>query len=185
MIISTRHLTLREFEESDFRALNTYQSDPRYLRFYPREWAERTTEEARAFLQRQIDAQHEQPRITFQLAITLRSDGKLIGNAGVRLPRPGATGGDIGCELDPEYWGQGYATEATRAMMAFGFEQLGLHRLHADTIAGNSAARRTLEKLGMTREGVLRQTTLLAGGWADTLVYGMLEDEWRARAAHP
>jgi RimJ/RimL family protein N-acetyltransferase len=182
MMIVTDHLVLREFVESDFEATLAYQSDPRYLRYYQRSWAERTREEARKFFQRQLDAQQEQPRTSFQVAITLREDGKLIGNVGVRRSSANATEGDIGCELAPDYWSLGYATEATRAILAFGFEQLGLHRLSASTIAANSGAWRVLEKLGMTREDELRETTLLEDGWANSLIYGMLEQEWRARS---
>jgi RimJ/RimL family protein N-acetyltransferase len=99
---------------------------------------------------------------------------------GVRKKSAGATEGDMGCELSPEHWNLGYATEATRAMLAFGFEQLGLHRISASTMSANTGAWRVLEKLGMKREGELRETTLLADGWANSVIYGLLEHEWRA-----
>ena len=83
--------------------------------------------------------------------------------------------------MGADYWNRGYATEATRAMLAFGFERLGLHRVRAATLSPNVGAWRVLEKLGMVREGELRETTLLDGGWANSLIYGMLEQEWRAR----
>lgn len=180
MEIVTDHLILREFQESDFEAILAYQSDPRYLRYYERAWIENRAENTRNLLQRFLDSQQEQPRTKFQLAVTLREDGRLIGNVGVRKESAEATQGDVGCELAPDYWNLGYATEATRAMLSFGFEQLGLHRLWASTIADNRGAWRVLEKLGMTREGELRETTLLADGWANSVVYGMLEQEWRA-----
>ncbi len=66
-------------------------------------------------------------------------------------------------------------------MIAFGFEQLHLHRLWASTNAGNSAAQHVLEKLGMKREGELRETDLLAEGWTNSLIYGILEQEWQTR----
>jgi ribosomal-protein-alanine N-acetyltransferase len=182
MQIVTEHLKLREFTEDDFEAVLAYQSDPRYLRYYAQSWAEHLPENVRKLVERQVAYQHEQPRTAFQLVITLRDKGTLIGNVGVRTSRAEATEGDIGCELAPDYWNQGYATEATGAMLAFGFEHLGLHRLSASTMARNSAAWRVLEKLGMTREGELRETTLLADGWANSLVYGMLRQEWQARA---
>ena len=181
LVIVTEHLVLRDFEAGDLDAMLAYQTDPRYLRYYARDRAERIAEEARGLLQRFLAAQEERPRTKFQLAMTLREDGKLIGNAGVRMESADATEGEMGCEIAPDYWNRGYATEATRAMLAFGFERLGLHRISASTLAPNVGAWRVLEKLGMVREGELRETTLLDGGWANSLIYGMLEQEWRAR----
>jgi RimJ/RimL family protein N-acetyltransferase len=178
LVIVTEHLVLREFEQGDFDALLVYQSDPRYLRYYP--WAERKPEDVRTLHRKFLDNQHEQPRINFQLAMTLLADGTLIGNAGVRMKSADATEGDIGCELAPEYWGRDYSTEAKRAMLAFGFEQLHLHRLWASTISENSAARRVLEKLGMRLEGELRETTWLRDHWANSSIYAILEQEWQA-----
>ncbi len=76
-----------------------------------------------------LDQQTEQPRLKFQLALTLRSNSQLIGNCGIRMRTPDAHEADIGYELNPEYWGQGYASEAARAIVAFGFTQLRLHRI--------------------------------------------------------
>lgn len=181
MIIVTQHLTLREFEKGDLDAMLAYWSDPRYLQYYEQSDAEQRSNLARRLLQMFLDNQQEQPRTKFQLAITLRDDSQLIGNVGVRMSNADATEGDVGCELAPDYWNLGYATEANEAMIAFGFEQLGLHHLSASTMAPNLGARRVLEKLGMTLEGELRETTLLADGWANSVIYGMLEHEWRAR----
>ena len=181
LVIVTDRLVLRDFVASDLNAMLAYQSDPRYLRYYEQARAERIAEDAHKLLQLFLDAQEKQPRIAFQLAMTLRENGRLIGNAGVRKESPEATEGDVGCELAPDYWSRGYATEATSAMLAFGFEQLGLHRISASTMASNVGAWRVLEKLGMKREGELRETTLLAGGWANSVIYAILEQEWRAR----
>lgn len=180
MEIVTEHLTLREFEESDFEAMLAYQADPRYQRYYEQMTVEQRAELARRLLRMFLDNQQEQPRTKFQLVITLRDAGTLIGNVGVRKTSAGATEGDMGCELSPEHWNLGYATEATGAMLAFGFEQLGLHRISASTMSANTGAWRVLEKLGMTREGELRETTLLADGWANSVIYGILEHEWRS-----
>ncbi|HEX8597583.1 MAG TPA: GNAT family protein [Chloroflexia bacterium] len=179
MEVVTEHLILREFQESDFEAMLAYQSDPRYQLYYEQMTAEQRAELARKLLRWFLDDRQEQPRTKFQLAVTLRDDGSLIGNVGVRKKSVDATEGDMGCELSPEHWNLGYATEATRAMLAFGFEQLGLHRISASTMSANTGAWRVLEKLGMTREGELRETTLLADGWANSVIYGILEHEWR------
>jgi ribosomal-protein-alanine N-acetyltransferase len=175
--LTTPRLQLREFVEEDWAEMLAYQSDPRYLRFY--QWTERTEADVRAFVGRFLEWQAETPRLRFQLAITLEV-GRVIGSCGVRLARAAARQGELGYELSPVYWGQGYATEAARAMMGFGFEALGLHRICAYTVAENLASQQVMEKLGMRREGRLRENRWFKGRWWDTLVYGALADEWRA-----
>ncbi|HET9494414.1 MAG TPA: GNAT family protein [Chloroflexia bacterium] len=180
LVIVTDHLILRDFVAGDFEAMLAYQTDPRYLQYYARDRRDRVTEQARQLLQGFIAAQAQHPRTKYQLAMTLREDGRLIGNVGVRRESVEATEGEMGCEVAPDYWNRGYATEATRAMLNFGFDTLGLHRISATTMAPNTGAWRVLEKLGMKREGELRETTRLEHGWANSLVYGILEHEWRA-----
>ena len=177
MIIETPHLRLCEFVEGDWPAVLAYQSDPRYLRLYA--WTERTEADVRAFVARFVAWQAVEPRHKFQLAVTLRDGGRLIGNCGIRLAEAGARTGDLGYEISPEFWGHGYATEAARAMVGFGFEELGLHRVWGECVPENAASRRVMEKLGMRNEGRLRQTRWYKGRWWDTLVYAVLEDERR------
>jgi [ribosomal protein S5]-alanine N-acetyltransferase len=174
MILRTERLLLRDFTEHDWPAVLAYQRDPRYLRFYP--WTERTEEDARAIVRRFLNWQQEQPRRRFQLAITL--DGEVIGNVGVRRIEAGSRVADIGYELAPALWGQGYATEAAQAILHWGFEELDLHRVGAHCIADNAASARVLEKVGMQREGVLREHEHFKGRWWDVLLFGLLRREW-------
>jgi ribosomal-protein-alanine N-acetyltransferase len=176
MIITTKRLVLREFEEQDWSSVLAYQSDPRYLRYY--DWSERTEKDVRAFVHMFIAQRETEPRTKFQLAITLASNGQLIGNCGIRKKTPDAQEADIGYELDPRYWGYGYATEAVRTMLAFGFRELALHRIWAWCIAENVASTHVLEKIGMRQEGHLRQNEWMQGRWWDTLLYAILEHEW-------
>ncbi|MHB8647545.1 MAG: GNAT family N-acetyltransferase [Thermomicrobiales bacterium] len=171
----TDRLILREFAPDDWRAVRAYQSDPRYLRFY--EWEERSEADVRAFVDMFIGFQHETPRTKFQLAITLPEGGELIGNCGIRVRDPAARAGDIGYELNPRFWGRGYATEAARAMLAYGFGPLGLHRVSAECLAENTASAHVLEKIGMRREGHLRENVWMKGRWRDTLLYAILDHE--------
>ena len=177
MILTTERLILREFVESDWPAVLAYQSDPLYLRYY--HWTGRTEAEVREFIQMFLNQQQQQPRIKFQLAVTLRAEGRLIGNCGIRKKSADAHEGDIGYEFAPAYWGQGYATEATRAIVAFGFNELRLHRIWSWCIAENVGSFRVMEKVGMQREGRLRENEWIKGRWWDTLIYGILDHEWR------
>ena len=176
MILTTKRLALREFEEEDWPGVLAYQSDPRYLRYY--DWMHRTEQDVRAFVRMFIAWREGQPRTKFQLAITLAPGGQLIGNCGIRMKTPRAREADLGYELDPRYWGCGYATEARSALLAFGFQELGLHRIWAQCIAENVASAHVLEKIGMRQEGHLRQNEWMQGRWWDTLLYAILETEY-------
>src|SRR4051794_2150912 len=179
MIRATERLLLRDFVPDDWAAVLAYQSDPRYLRYY--EWQHRTEEDVRAFVGMFLAQQEEVPRRKFQLAITLPGSGALIGNCGVRVRDPLLRAADIGYELDPRHWGHGYATEAARAMLDFGFGPLGMHRIAADCIAENTASAHVLEKIGMRQEGWLRKNVWLKGRWWDTLLYAILDEEYERR----
>jgi RimJ/RimL family protein N-acetyltransferase len=179
MELVTERLILREFQDDDWPAILAYQRDPLYLRYS--HWSDRAPAAARAFVQGFIAQQREQPRTRFQLAIVLRSAEQLIGNCGIRMESPEAHEAELGYELAAEHWGRGYATEAARVMLGFAFSELRLHRISSWCIADNIASVRVLEKLGFHAEGRLREKEHFKGRRWDTLLFGMLEDEWRAR----
>ncbi|HLO16012.1 MAG TPA: GNAT family protein [Anaerolineales bacterium] len=180
MILITERLILRDFVEADWVAVLAYQQNPLYLHY--NEWTSRTAEDVREFIQIFLAHQKQDPRIKFQLAVTLKSTGQLIGNCGVRRDSVYAHEGDIGYELDPNYWGKGYATEAARAVLDFGFSEINLHRITAWCVADNLGSAHVLEKLGMRQEGRLRENHFYKGRWWDTLLYAILYDEWLAQA---
>ncbi len=177
MELHTDRLILREFVPADWTAVLAYQRDPRHLRYY--DWIDRTPEDAQRFVQMFIEQQAEQPRRKFQLAVTLKTNGQLVGNCGIRMASVDAHEADIGYELSSNHWGYGYATEAARAIVQFGFAELHVHRIWAWCIADNVASTRVLEKLGMQLEGRLREKEHFKGRWWDTLVYAALEDDWK------
>jgi ribosomal-protein-alanine N-acetyltransferase len=174
--LSTNRLLLREYVESDWQSVLEYQRDSRYLRFYA--WNDRTEADVRAFVQAFIDAKSEQPRVKYSFAVTLKTNGQLIGNCNLRKNQLEDRVAEIGYEIAPAHWGKGYATEAARAIVAFGFDELKLHRIAAWCITENTASVRVLEKLGMRLEGRLREQEWLKGRWWDALLYSILEHEW-------
>ncbi len=178
MELITERLRLREFRETDWPDVWRYQRDPLYLRYY--EWSERTPEAVQAFVAMFLAQQRAVPRHQFQLAITVQGSDQVIGNCGIRMAAPGAREANMGYELASEQWGKGYATEAARAIVAFGFTDLGLHRIAAECVADNTASARVLARLGMSLEGRLREKQWYRERWWDTLLFAILEQEWRA-----
>lgn len=177
MILQTERLVLREFTADDWRATFAYQGDPRYLRFYDREGV--SEQQVQAFIYMFILWQAEQPRSKTQLAITLADTGELIGNVGLRRDAADDPLADMGYELSPEHWGRGYATEAARAMIDWGFGAWdGVERIHAHCIADNEASSRVLRKAGLRQEACLREHQCFKGRYWDVLIFGMLRGDW-------
>ena len=113
----------------------------------------------------------------FELAVERREDGRVTGLVG--LIRRDHRQGEVGWALGADYRGQGYATEAARALIDYGFSSLCLHRIHADTNSDNLASLRVMERLGMRHEAQLRDAVCSEGKWVDRVIYGILSDEWR------
>ena len=91
--------------------------------------------------------------------------------------------GEIGFVFHPDPHGHGYATEAARLLLEFGFAVVGLHRIIGRLEARNAASARVLEKLGMRREALLIENEFAKGEWQSELDYAILDREWRALRA--
>lgn len=85
--------------------------------------------------------------------------------------------------FDPAMWGRGYGTAATRLVVQYGFEVLGLHRIELRVLVDNHRAIRAYERGGFVREGVHRDIELVAGRWLSDLCMSILEHEYRSRFA--
>jgi RimJ/RimL family protein N-acetyltransferase len=184
MQLETERLLLRDFTLADVEALAACRRDERYWRYY--DSVQDIESSAREHVELFVGWQDTSPRTHFQLAIVLKQDETLIGDCGLRRRPQVEYGGasdveaDIGYELDPRFWGQGYATEAVKALLQYGFDALKLHRVWAFCLAENEPSWRLMERIGMRREGVLRQNVRLRRRWVDTFVYGVLEDAWKS-----
>jgi RimJ/RimL family protein N-acetyltransferase len=173
--LATPRLSIREFVASDFDAVHAYASDPVVTRYLY--WGPNTSKQTVAFIDRCVGDQEAIVRENFELAIVLTGSGDLIGGASLMARRLEYREYEIGYCLRSDTWGNGYAKEATRALVAYGFEQLEAHRLYALVDPDNPASMRVIEQLGFVREGLQRSDTLIDGRWCDTLVYAALADK--------
>jgi len=140
-------------------------------------WGPNTEEETTGFIQRVLAAQNEQPRRDYTLAVVVRNEDKLIGGCTINVSNPDNREGWIGYCLNRGFWGKGYATEAANALVDFGFDRLNLHRIFATCDPANVASAHVLEKVGMKREGRIREHAWTKGRWRDSLLYAILEQE--------
>jgi RimJ/RimL family protein N-acetyltransferase len=112
------------------------------------------------------------------LAICERA-GPLVGAIGLVF-HPTHDRGEMGYWIGKPYWGRGYATEAAGAMLEYGFERLGFHKIHAYHYTRNPASGRVLEKIGMRREGIMRGHIKKWDVFEDCASFGILRADWEA-----
>lgn len=174
--LRTDRLLLREFVEDDWKAFHAIESRPdvaRYQSFEPR-----TIAESRSYVREASQSAADDPRLTYDLAMVLNAEDRLIGRCGLGIIDSDLREAVLWYTLHPDEWGRGYTTEAARAMVNFGFRELRLHRIWADCDPANIASWRVLERLGLRREGHLRENAWTKGEWVDSLVYAILDREW-------
>lgn len=106
------------------------------------------------------------------LAITNEGEG-VVGAVSLEIEARHRRG-ELGYWIGKPYWGRGYATEATRAVLDFGFDELALNRVQARHLTRNPASSRVLEKLGMRLEGVHRELVQVWGAFEDVAMFGLL-----------
>ena len=175
----TRRLRLRRFVDADLAAFLAYRNLPEVSVY--QDWTTYSTEEAQAFI---AEMQHTDPHTTgwFNFAIELQVTGELIGDLGFLIREDDSRQGKIGYTLNPQFQGQGYATEAAERVLAYAFDDLRLHRITAAADVRNSASVRVMERLGMRREGHFIQNAFDKGEWCDEYLYAILQSEWQNRA---
>jgi RimJ/RimL family protein N-acetyltransferase len=182
--LETDRLILRPICTDDFDAFYSYGSVPEnmtYMIFGPY-----TEESARKHLEMCESWWKQEPPKVYEFAVTLKDSGKMIGNCGLYMDREQPETGLLGWCVHRDYWNKGYATEFAKAIIKFGFEELGLHRIHAECNADNIASARAMEKAGMRREAHFINNRFDRVGdkkmWYSEFFYGILREEYMAKA---
>lgn len=178
-LVSTR-LRIDPLQSDDAEALFACRADPAVARYQG--WCPADLAEVRTFIQ-------AQPASTthgwFQRAIRLRQNGRLVGDLGVCLPEDPHDPVEFGVSIAPAFQGKGYSTETARALFAFVFDQLGVHRVHASVDPRNVASMAMLGALGMRQEAHHRESLWFKDEWVDDVIFAMLDHEWQARSKKP
>jgi ribosomal-protein-alanine N-acetyltransferase len=173
-LLETPRLIVRPYEEADIPSLvrlaGAREVAATTLRI-PHPYTEQNAREYLAICKAEAAAG---PVTRF--AITLHSSGEFVGGIGQRLD-PDHRRAELGYWIGVPYWGRGYATEAARAMIDYGFDVLSLYRIYASHVVGNTASGRILLKIGMKHEGCLRGHICKWGEFLDLEFYGMLKSD--------
>ena len=162
-------LRLREFAPTDEPALHAIVGDPEVTAYTL--WGPNERTDTRAFLATAV-AQSDRPeaRVGYHLAAVDPED-QLAGSAVLDVESTSHGRAVVGVVVAPEHRGLGYAGEALRLMLDFGFGQLGLHRISALCHPAHRAGAHVLEKAGLRLEGTLRGYKRVRGEWLDSLLY--------------
>lgn len=111
------------------------------------------------------------------LAITEKDDKNVIGAISLTVNTK-HNRAELGYWVGKKYWRKGYCTEAAHAIIHYGFHSLKLNRIYATHFILNKASGRVMQKVGMIREGLLKQHVLKWGTYIDLVQYGILQDDY-------
>jgi RimJ/RimL family protein N-acetyltransferase len=177
--ILTPRLVLRRFHQGDLAIFLAYRNDPQIARYQG--WSTPMSEAAaRAFIEEAAGVTFGPTGYGGQIAVALATTNELVGD--LYLGSPGGDGrqGVLGYSLARAYHGRGLMSEAARALLGYAFGVLGLHRMVASVDTRNDPSIKLLERLGMRREGHLRECYYdeRVGAWIDEYLYALLRAEW-------
>ena len=175
--IRTERLVLRSLRASDAERVYAYRTDPEVARY--QSWETLSLDEVRAFIAGEGALDCEQPG-WHQLAIAERSTDRLVGDVGVHILESDPRQVELGFTLAPDAQGQGYATEAVRAIVDHLFVARGKHRVIASTDPRNERSIALLRRLGFRLEAHHRDSMWFKGAWVDDLIFALLRREWPA-----
>lgn len=170
--LTTSRLTLRPVQPTDAEDLYNFYSVDEITKFY-----DLITYNSISETQNIIDLwlERESKKIGCRWAILINDqDERPIGTCGFHNQSKDNSRIEIGYELHPRYWNNGYATEACRELIKFGFNELKIHRIEAYIDPKHNISRNVLYKLGMTTEGVLRDYFYERGKYVDAEILSLL-----------
>jgi ribosomal-protein-alanine N-acetyltransferase len=171
--LTTPDLILRPLQESDAPALLAFTSDPDVTQYvlWP---THRDVNQTQQFIRRLTAPGMRSWAIIHQL------DARVIGMTFLHSFHRMHHKAEIAFTLAKPYWGRGYATQAARAVLRHAFTHWALRRIEGTCMLANVASARVLEKLGMTCEGVMRQSHWRQDGWMDMKLYAVLREEFES-----
>jgi len=174
--IYTERLIIRPLLIDDLYAVLAITGIPDTYRYLPEN--PMNEQDARSMIERGLN-HPERDDIPTDVAVELVETGELVGLLSFYTISSRFRAVEIGWMFHPEHRSRGYASEAARALMDFGFHTLRLHRIIATCDPRNTPSVRIMEKLGMRREGEFTDSVLLGdGGWHNEYFYAVTAAEW-------
>jgi [ribosomal protein S5]-alanine N-acetyltransferase len=174
--LETERLLLRRVVSSDVEEVFELRSNPETMKFIPRPLAT-TREEALAHIAMIEDKIVNNEGINW--AISVKGSAKLVGIIGHYRIKPEHFRCEVGYMILPQFNGQGIATEAIKAVLTYGFDDLQMHSIEAVIDPGNFASERVLQKNGFVKEAHLIENEFYNGTFLDTVIYSILKRNFK------
>jgi len=172
--LETARLRLRELTEEDVPAIFRCFSNEALTRYYGQEpFAD--TQQAKQLI-KQFAKNFEEKR-GIRWGIERKDSNEVIGTVGFHLWSAAHQRAEIGYEIHPDYWRQGYTKEAVQKVIAYGFGDMNLNRIGAVVFLENEASSKLLIQLGFQQEGILRDYMYQKGQAHDTFIYSLLKKD--------
>jgi ribosomal-protein-alanine N-acetyltransferase len=178
MVIESKRLIMTEVTWEDLENIHTLHSIPEVDEFNTLGIPQDITE-TREVMRPIIEEPKGEKRHHISWKIETKDSLDFIGLAGMVLSAEKYSRGEIYYKFLPSHWGNGYATEVSKALIKSGFEEFKLHIVGAGVATKNIQSINVLEKSGMTREGFRRKVLPIRGEWVDNYEYAILEDDPR------
>ncbi len=178
MNLESERLSLTIITQDDIERLHHLHTIPE-VDEYNTMGIPKDVEETKKSLKPLFEAVTQNPPTSYYWSISFKKTNEFIGMAGLFLSNDKYKLGEIFYKFLPEFWGNGFATEVSKALIKFGFEELKLHKVEAGVATENIASIRVLEKSGMVREGLRRKILPIRGEWKDNYHYAIVEDDPR------
>lgn len=179
--IETRRLLIRPYEDKDLEDIFDYSGSTDFWLMRTLPWLPTREGVKKFWEQRRLqDTSNKIDQI--DLVVEWKENCKVIGNIGILISKNIENKqGTISWLLGNKFQGQGFASEAAKALLTFGFDTLGLHRISAGTTRDNIRSWLLMERIGMRREAHFKQSEYVNGEWQDEFIYGILAEEWHSK----
>jgi ribosomal-protein-alanine N-acetyltransferase len=172
--IETERLILREYAVSDLEAIHRYTQREDILIYEA--WGPNTLKQSEAWIQQSIEDSKKKPRTTFELTITVKPTGQLVGGCGFRIKKDNPTRGDFGYIINPNYWNRGYATEAALGIIQYMIENYSITELEATCDVLNIASQKVIQKCGLVIIKEIKGDVETKGRIRDTYLFERIID---------
>lgn len=170
----TKRLFLMEFKKSDAQEIFKMRSDEKVQKYLDRD-THKSVEESEAMIDGMIKSYNNKEAINW--IIRNKNTNDVIGYIGYwRMIRHNVRA-EIGYAMKPEFWGNGYMSEAFAKVIEFGFKEFCLHSIEANVNPANASSIKLLEKLGFTKEAYFKEDYFYNGKFLDTAIYSLLETD--------
>lgn len=175
-IIETDRIILREITMDDYQFLYDLETNEHSLKYESDTVP--TKEDVDKKLEKILNYIEDEDRTDYILLVERKEEKLPIGKVLLWQIAEHIDEWEVGWMIDYNHWGQGYASEAAKALLEFGFNQLGANRIVANCNDENLASERVMQKIGMTKEGVFRETRKLYDKMYGSCIYSILKREY-------